>query len=79
MAHVIIVPEHPGDEIDHADGNVRFLDHNTVLINELKPEYTYWKDGIEKIREDFRESFHRLPSGRSHWRCSRGAGGIYGT
>jgi hypothetical protein len=52
MAHVIIVPEHPGDEIDHADGNVRFLDHNTVLINELKPEYTYWKDGIEKIRED---------------------------
>ena len=61
MAHVIIVPEHPGDEIDHAVGNVRFLDHDTVLINELKLEYKYWKDGIEKIREDYGFTFIEVP------------------
>jgi agmatine deiminase len=60
-AHVIILPEHPMDEIDHADGNVRFLDNDTVLINELRPEYNYWRDGMEKIREDYGFRFIEVP------------------
>ncbi len=60
-AHVIIVPEHPMDEIDHADGNVRFLDSDSILINELKTECRYWRDGMEKIRKDYGFRFIEVP------------------
>jgi len=60
-AHVIIIPEHPGDLIDHADGNVRFLDKSTVLINELGREYKYWRAGMAKIKEDYGFDFIEAP------------------
>lgn len=39
---LIFIPTHPKDFTGHADGMVRFLDDNTVLINDLskeKPEF----------------------------------------
>ncbi len=33
-----IIPQQPGDIIGHADGMLRFLDENTVLINDLSKE-----------------------------------------
>lgn len=39
---VILVPQQPKDIIGHADGMVRFLDENTVLVNDYsieKPEF----------------------------------------
>jgi agmatine deiminase len=35
---IIIVPQQPKDIIGHADGMVRFLDDNTVLVNDYKYE-----------------------------------------
>ncbi|WP_439882171.1 agmatine deiminase family protein [Pontibacter sp. MBLB2868] len=35
---LIFIPTHPGDAIGHADGMVRFLDNDTVLINDLSKE-----------------------------------------
>ena len=32
--NIIIIPPEPGDWLGHADGMVRFLDENTVLIND---------------------------------------------
>jgi len=60
-SHVIIKPEHPADQIDHADGNVRFLDENHVLINELQREYQYWREGMEKIRNEQNLSYIEIP------------------
>ncbi len=60
-ARVIIISEHPCDKIDHADGNVRFLNHDTVLINELRQEYKYWHDGMEKIKKENDLRFREIP------------------
>lgn len=35
---VIIIPEYPNEETGHADGLVRFIDGNTVFINETHEE-----------------------------------------
>ena len=34
----------------HADGYVRIIDNNTILVNEIKEnEYKYWMDGFIKM------------------------------
>lgn len=41
---LIFIPRHPADFTGHADGMVRFLDGNTVLINDYskeKPDFQY--------------------------------------
>jgi len=35
---IIVIPPEPGDWLGHADGMVRFLDENTVLINDYSRE-----------------------------------------
>lgn len=42
---LVIVPQHPLDFTDHVDGMVRFIDADTVLINDLQPE-------LEAARKD---------------------------
>ena len=34
---LIIIPHQPDDTLAHSDGVVRFLDHNTVLVNDFSP------------------------------------------
>ena len=60
-AEVIIIPEHRGDEIDHADGNVRFLDDKTILVNELANEYKYWVKGMNQLRDRYGFKFEEIP------------------
>jgi agmatine deiminase len=38
---VIIIPQEPGDFIGHADGMVRFIDDDTVLVNDYPNDTTY--------------------------------------
>src|SRR5690606_20403752 len=38
VENIIIIPQQPKDIIGHADGMVRFLDENTVLVNDYKHE-----------------------------------------
>jgi agmatine deiminase len=60
-AEVIIIPEHRGDEIDHADGYVRFLDDKTILVNELANEYKYWVKGMNQLRDRYGFKFVEIP------------------
>jgi agmatine deiminase len=49
---VILFPEiNPGNDLTgHADGYVRFIDANTILVNEIKKnEFKYWLDGFQKM------------------------------
>jgi agmatine deiminase len=48
---IIFIPTDPSDDIGHADGMVRFLDDNTVLIND------YSKEDID-FQLQFRHAFH---------------------
>lgn len=37
-SEIILIPEYPGDDTGHADGLIRFIDANTVFINDSQTE-----------------------------------------
>ena len=41
MEQVVIIPQEPGDFVGHSDGMVRFIDENTVLVNQYSKDKTY--------------------------------------
>ena len=43
LKQLIIIPQEPGDFVGHADGMVRFIDDNTVLINKYPDNGKYHK------------------------------------
>ena len=60
-AEVIIIPAQNGDMTGHADGMVRFIDHDTILGNNRSDEYKYWKNGIEKVLKDYSIKYIDVP------------------
>ena len=74
-ANVYFIPDISGDMTGHADGHVRFIDGNTVLVNELNSEYKYWQEGFLKMIKRAKLDFVEMP-----WfvpRDKRSAIGIY--
>ena len=51
-AEVIIIPAQNDDMTGHADGMVRFVNHDTILGNNRSEEYKYWTNGIEKVLKE---------------------------
>lgn len=49
---IIVIPQIKSDMTGHADGMVRFVDHNTLLGNNREQEFKYWKDGINKVLKE---------------------------
>lgn len=60
-AEVIIIPAQNGDMTGHADGMVRFIDHNTILGNNRSDEFKYWTNGIEKVLKDYSLKYIDVP------------------
>jgi len=63
---IIFIPQEPYDYLGHADGIVRFLDENTVLINDytkVSPEY---KKELLKILKNEKLDIIEIPLG-SKW------------
>lgn len=60
-AEVIIIPAQKGDMTGHADGMVRFIDHDTILGNNRNEEYKYWTNGIEKVLKDYNLNYIDVP------------------
>ena len=60
-AEVIIIPAQNGDMTGHADGMVRFVDHDTLLGNNRSDEYKYWTNGIEKVLKDYNLKYIDVP------------------
>ena len=60
-AEVIIIPAQNGDMTGHADGMVRFIDHDTMLGNNRSDEYKYWTNGIEKVLKDYNLKYIDVP------------------
>jgi len=46
---VIIIPQIKSDFTGHADGLVKFIDTDTVLVNDLNSEYKYWSMKMQKV------------------------------
>ena len=51
-AEIIIIPAQNDDYTGHADGMVRFVDHDTILGNNRTEEYKYWVSGIDKVLKE---------------------------
>lgn len=51
-AEIIVIPAQKSDYTGHADGMVRFVNHDTILGNNRSEEYKYWSNGIEKVLKD---------------------------
>jgi agmatine deiminase len=49
---IIIIPGYPEEDTGHADGMIRFIDTNTVFINEASPNYPDWESDFRKILTD---------------------------
>ena len=60
-AEVIIIPAQNGDMTGHADGMVRFIDHDMILGNNRSEEYKYWTNGIEKVLKDYNLKYIDVP------------------
>ena len=62
---IIIIPALKSQNEDltgHADGMVRFVDRNTIIGNERKPnEYQYMKDGLQKAIDTFNLTYIDIP------------------
>lgn len=60
-AEVYTIPSINKDMTGHADGHLRFVNKDTVVVNEMKEEYAYWKKGFDKMIEKSKLKFETLP------------------
>jgi len=61
-AEIIIIPQYPGEKTGHADGMVRFINENTVVINDLGDEQnTTWKNEFIQSLERQQINYRQLP------------------
>jgi agmatine deiminase len=60
-AEVIIIPQIKCDMTGHSDGMVRFVNRDTILVNELEYEYKYWRLGIEKVISKYNFNYFEVP------------------
>lgn len=60
-AEVLIIPDIKDDMTGHADGHLRFIDSNTVLVNQLDKEYKYWRDGFFKMIKQAGLNYVEMP------------------
>ncbi len=59
---VIIIPEYPNEETGHADGLIRFVDANTVFVNDMQTEAEKeWLSQFLKVLEENKLSYIELP------------------
>lgn len=58
---IIIIPAENDDMTGHADGMVRFVNKNTILVNNLEEEYKYWREGMQKVIEKYKLKYINLP------------------
>lgn len=60
-SEVIIIPQVKSDMTGHADGMVRFVDRDTILVNELENEYKYWQKAIGKVISKYNLNYIEVP------------------
>lgn len=58
---IIIIPAENDDMTGHADGMVRFVNRNTIIGNKLADEYKYWRDGMQKVIDQYGLKYIDVP------------------
>lgn len=60
-ASIIIIPHHYDDYTGHADGMIRFINEDTVIINELSKEYPSYRYQLTKILRENKLNWIEIP------------------
>lgn len=60
-AEAIFIPDIKADMTGHSDGMVRFINKDTILVNELEHEYKYWRIGMEKVISKYNLNYIEVP------------------
>lgn len=60
-AEVFFVPVVKNDMTGHIDGHLRFINEDTVIVNQLNQEYKYWQKGFLKMIESSGLNFVEMP------------------
>ena len=55
---VIVIPQYPYDFTGHVDGLIRFVDENTVLINDYKEEILWVENDNNSYRKKIMQQWH---------------------
>lgn len=77
VEEVIFIPTHPEDFIGHADGMIRFIDDDTVIINDLEIEYKYFKNDFISVLKNNKLDYLEIPYNISKAKSEWDASGIY--
>jgi agmatine deiminase len=59
--HLIVIPKEPYDPIGHADGQVRFLDEQTVLVNDYSTADSAYGDRLNTVLRQYQLQIETLP------------------
>jgi agmatine deiminase len=74
---LIFIPTNPQDEFGHADGMVRFLNSDTVLINAYSDKDKELKDSLKSILKSSRLNWIEIPYNPYQNKTLLNAKGIY--
>ncbi|HTE27222.1 agmatine deiminase family protein [Flavitalea sp.] len=58
---IILIPQDPYDEIGHSDGMIRFLDGDTVLLNDYSKETKKFQNAVHKALSEAGLAFEIIP------------------
>ncbi len=77
VQEIIFIPTHPDDFIGHADGMIRFIDDNNVVINSLKNENNKFKSELLSVLKENKLNYLEIPFNISNCNDDWDARGIY--
>lgn len=60
-AEVFFVPAIKNDMTGHIDGHLRFVNEDTVIVNQVKKEYKYWQKGFLKMIKSSGLNYEEMP------------------
>lgn len=60
-SEIIIIPSEKDDMTGHADGMVRFVNRDTILVNNLEKEYQYWRKGMQDAIAKYNLKYINVP------------------
>jgi len=75
--NIFFIPEQPGDFTGHADGMIRFVDENTVLINDYKQEKEWFHRAFEVAVQNMQLDYVKIPYNIYHNKNDTQANGNY--
>lgn len=77
VEELIIIPTHPDDFIGHADGMVRFIDDNNVVINDLSGDNFEYRNELISVLKKHKLSYFEMPYHKPETKLNWDSRGIY--